>query len=205
FEKHYGILYEGLKNVSMTHLTRRHSQHISPSVMTFPLEFKSLKPVLRTFIFTLFQDNPYQFKPVFRGFYFTSALQEGSIESPMTEQIAEDFHLIRSDNHDLGLSKESVSQNHGYFLKGLFSEVILKDKNLVKQHINPARKRRRFMAFTGALLTVSMVLSLWVWSYRNNQQLMEEVQADLNKVVQMQKQSGTELVTQIDALLILQA
>jgi type VI secretion system protein ImpL len=205
FEKHYGILYEGLKNVSMTHLTRRHSQHISPSVMTFPLEFKSLKPVLRTFISTLFQDNPYQFKPVFRGFYFTSALQEGSIESPMTEQIAEDFHLIRSDNHDLGLSKESVSQNHGYFLKGLFSEVILKDKNLVKQHINPARKHRRFMAFTGALLTVSMVLSLWVWSYRNNQQLMEEVQADLNKVVQMQKQSGTELVTQIDALLILQA
>jgi len=205
FEKHYGILYEGLKNVSMTHLTRRHSQHISPSVMTFPLEFKSLKPVLRTFISTLFQDNPYQFKPVFRGFYFTSALQEGSIESPMTEQIAEDFHLIRSDDHDLGLSKESVSQNHGYFLKGLFSEVILKDKNLVKQHINPARKRRRFMAFTGALLTVSMVLSLWVWSYRNNQQLMEEVQADLNKVVQMQKQSGTELVTQIDALLILQA
>ncbi len=83
--------------------------------------------------------------------------------------------------------------------------MILKDKNLVKQHINPARKRRRFMAFTGALLTVSMVLSLWVWSYRNNQQLMEEVQADLNKVVQMQKQSGTELVTQIDALLILQA
>ncbi|MGY6478429.1 type VI secretion protein IcmF/TssM N-terminal domain-containing protein, partial [Vibrio parahaemolyticus] len=82
--------------VSMTHLTRRHSQHISPSVMTFPLEFKSLKPVLRTFISTLFQDNPYQFKPVFRGFYFTSALQEGSIESPMTEQIAEDFHLIRS-------------------------------------------------------------------------------------------------------------
>lgn len=205
FEKHYGILYEGLKNVSMTHLTRRHSQHISPSVMTFPLEFKSLKPVLRTFISTLFQDNPYQFKPVFRGFYFTSALQGGSIESPMTEQIAEEFHLIRSDNHDLGLSKESVSQNHGYFLKGLFSEVILKDKNLVKQHINPARKRRRFMAFTGALLTVSMVLSLWVWSYRNNQQLMEEVQADLNKVVQMQKQSGTELVTQIDALLILQA
>lgn len=205
FEKHYGILYEGLKNVSMTHLTRRHSQHISPSVMTFPLEFKSLKPVLRTFISTLFQDNPYQFKPVFRGFYFTSALQGGSIESPMTEQIAEEFHLIRSDDHDLGLSKESVSQNHGYFLKGLFSEVILKDKNLVKQHINPARKRRRFMAFTGALLTVSMVLSLWVWSYRNNQQLMEEVQADLNKVVQMQKPSGTELVTQIDALLILQA
>ena len=68
FEKHYNILYDGLKNVSHTHLSRRHSQYISPSVMTFPLEFKSLKPVLRTFISALFQENPYQFKPVFRGF-----------------------------------------------------------------------------------------------------------------------------------------
>nr|WP_254202573.1 MULTISPECIES: type VI secretion system membrane subunit TssM [unclassified Acinetobacter] len=204
FEKHYGILYEGLKNVSTAHLTRRHSQHISPSVMTFPLEFKSLKPVLRTFIATLFQENPYQFKPIFRGFYFTSALQEGSIESPMTAQIAEDFHLIRNKDHDHSLPTQSVSQNHGYFLKDLFSEVILKDKYLVKQHINPARKRRRFVAFSGALLTVSIVLSLCVWSYRNNQHLMAEVQGDLNKIVRMQKQSGTELATQIDALLILQ-
>src|SRR5690606_29220483 len=109
--------------------------------MTFPLEFKSLKPVFKTFIATLFQENPYQFKPVFRGFYFTSALQEGQIESPMTKQIAEDFHLIRSDD-EIALSTPSTSQNQGYFLKSLFSEVILKDKHLVKQHINPVRKRQ---------------------------------------------------------------
>lgn len=41
FEKHYSILYEGLKAVSTTHLSRRHSENISPSVMTFPLEFKA--------------------------------------------------------------------------------------------------------------------------------------------------------------------
>lgn len=204
FEKHFSILYEGLKNVSTTHLSRRHSQQISPSIMTFPLEFKNLKPVLRTFIATLFQENPYQFKPIFRGFYFTSALQEGRIESPLTKQIAEDFHLVGSDE-EIGLSTQSKSRNRGYFLKDLFSEVILKDKNLVKQHINPARKRQRFMAFSGALLSVAIILSLWIWSYRNNQQLMAEVQADLHKVVQMQQQSGNELATQMDALLILQA
>ncbi|WP_180177261.1 type VI secretion system membrane subunit TssM [Acinetobacter sp. YH12039] len=204
FEKHYSILYDGLKSVSTTHLSRRHSQNISPSVMTFPLEFKSLKPVLKTFIGTLFQDNPYQFKPVFRGFYFTSALQEGVIESPMTEQIAEDFHLVKSTDSEFGIPTNSVSQDHGYFLKGLFSTVILKDKNLVKQHINPARKRQRFMAFIAALLLVAVVLGLWVWSYRNNQQLVAEVQADLDKVVQMESRSGSELSTQLDALLILQ-
>ncbi|ENV12342.1 type VI secretion protein IcmF [Acinetobacter schindleri NIPH 900] len=204
FEEHYNILYDGLKSVSTTHLSRRHSQHISPSVMTFPLEFKSLKPVLKTFISTLFQENPYQFKPIFRGFYFTSALQDGVIESPMTEQIADDFHLIHSDDSELGLPKQSVSQNHGYFLKGLFSNVILKDKHLVRQHINPTKKRQRFMAFTGAILGVSIVLSLWLWSYRNNQQLITEVQADLNKVLQIQAQANRSLNHQLDALLILQ-
>lgn len=204
FEKHYNILYDGLKSVSTTHLSRRHSQPISPSVMTFPLEFKSLKPVLKTFISTLFQENPYQFKPIFRGFYFTSALQDGVIESPMTEQIADDFHLIHSDDSDIGLPKQSVSQDHGYFLKGLFSNVILKDKHLVRQHINPTKKRQRFMAFTCAILGLSIVLSLWLWSYRNNQQLITEVQADLNKVVQIQAQANRSLSHQLDALMILQ-
>jgi len=204
FEKHYSILYDGLKGVSTTHLSRRHSQNISPSVMTFPLEFKSLKPALKTFIGTLFEDNPYQFKPVFRGFYFTSALQEGIIESPMTEQIAQDFLLQKGLDNENGIPTRSVSQNHGYFLKGLFSDIILKDKNLVKQHINPSRKRQRYIAFVAALFGVAIILSLWVWSYRNNQQLIADVQADLDKVVLLEKQSGQELSTQLSALLILQ-
>lgn len=203
FEHHYNLLYNGLKGVSTTHLSRRHSQNISPSVMTFPLEFKTLKPALKSFISTLFEDNPYQFQPVFRGFYFTSALQEGIIESPMTKQIAQEFHLSQiaqaePSDHSIAL------QNHGYFLKGLFSNIILKDKNLVKQHINPSRKRQRYLAFIGALLGVSIILGLWVWSYRNNQQLIADVQADLDKVVHLEKASGQQLSTQLEALLILQ-
>ena len=202
FEQHYNILYDGLKSVSTTHLSRRHSKNISPSVMTFPLEFKTLKPALKSFISTLFEENPYQFKPVFRGFYFTSALQEGVIESPMTEQIVADYNLQKSEGADQ--HNKSVSQNHGYFLKGLFSDVILKDKNLVKQHINPLKKRKRYLAFIAALLGVSIVLGGWVWSYRNNQQLIADVQADLDKIVQMGGVNGNELSTQLDVLLILQ-
>lgn len=55
-----------------------------------------------------------------------------------------------------------------------------------------------------ALVGVSIILSLWLWSYRNNQQLIADVQADLNRVVQLEKQSAQELSSQFDALLILQ-
>lgn len=204
FDHHYNVLYEGLKGVSTTHLSRRHAQNISPSVMTFPLEFKTLKPALRSFVSTLFEDNPYQFQPVFRGFYFTSALQEGVVESPMTEQIAQEFRLSAIEHPEQPHATQSQIQNHGYFLKGLFSDVILRDKELVKQHINPAKKRQRHVAFIGSLVGVALILGVWVWSYRNNQQLIQDVQADLNKVVQLEKTSGQQLSTQLDALLILQ-
>ncbi len=204
FEKHYNLLYDGLKSVSTTHLSRRHSQNISPSVMTFPLEFKTLKPALKSFIGTLFEDNPYQFQPVFRGFYFTSALQEGIIESPMTENIAQEFQLEQIQNNGQENVNASVAPNHGYFLQGLFSNVILRDKDLVKQHINPVKKRQRYIGFIAALIGVSLVLGVWVWSYRNNQQLIADVQADLDKVVHLEKTSGQQLSTQLEALLILQ-
>lgn len=201
FEAHYNILYDGLKSVSTTHLSRRHAQNVSPSVMTFPLEFKTLKPILKTFIGALFEENPYQFKPIFRGFYFTSALQEGIIESPMTEQLAQEFQLRKTNTNEI--TQGSNVLNKGYFLKSLFSEIILKDKKLVKQHINPANKRKRFLAFMASLIGVSIVLGGWLWAYRNNQQLITDVQADLNKVVQMGSQSQ-DLATQLDSLLILQ-
>ena len=204
FEKHYSILYDGLKSVSTTHLSRRHSQNTSPSVMTFPLEFKTLKPALKSFISTLFEDNPYQFQPVFRGFYFTSALQEGVIESPMTESIMQEFQLQQIQGSDGEVGNGTLTPNHGYFLQGLFSNIILRDKNLVKQHINPAKKRQRYIAFIAALVGVSLLLSVWVWSYRNNQQLIADVQADLDKVVHLEKNAGQQLSTQLQALLILQ-
>lgn len=205
FEKHYNILYDGLKSVSTTHLSRRHAQNISPSVMTFPLEFKTLKPALKSFIGTLFEDNPYQFQPVFRGFYFTSALQECSIESPMTESIAQEFQLQQLASPFQDEEKSSIAPNHGYFLQGLFSNVILRDQHLVKQHINPAKKRQRYMAFTAALLGVGLLLSVWVWSYRHNQQLIADVQADLDQVIRLEKTFGQVLSTQLESLLILQA
>lgn len=206
FEEHYCILYDGLKSMSTTHLSRRHAQNVSPSVMTFPLEFKSLKPILKAFISTLFEENPYQFKPVFRGFYFTSALQEGLVESPMTQQIAQEFNLnkVVEDDQNPQKSMRIASKNQRYFLKALFSQVILKDKNLVKQHINPLTKRKRYLGFILVLFLVSICLSLWLWSYRNNQQLILDVQADLNKVVQMESTAGQDLTMQFNALLILQ-
>lgn len=202
FEEQFNVLYEGLQDLSTTHLTRRHSQTISPSVMTFPLEFKSIKPALKLFISALFEENPFQFQPVFRGFYFTSALQEGTVDSPMTKQIVTQFSLTEPENGN-GQNVEIASQ-HGYFLKQLFSRVILADKHLVRQYLNRNRRQKRHAAFLAGLLVIGVALSVWTWSYRNNQLLIHNVSADLQKVKRIQAEGQASLSSQFDALLILQ-
>ena len=46
-------------------------------VYAFPLQMASVKDNLAQFVGRLFQPNPYQENPIFRGFYFTSGTQEG--------------------------------------------------------------------------------------------------------------------------------
>lgn len=202
FDQQLDVLYEGLKDLGTAHLAMRHHQTLSPSIMTFPLEFKAIRPALRTFIATLFEDNPFQFKPVFRGFYFTSALQEGKLDSPMTAQMIERFGLNASAKTAAPTAASNIQ--HGYFLNHLFSKVILADRHLVRQHANRDRRQRRNILFLGTLLSAGVLLSLWTWSYMNNQQLVQRVAADLAQVKRIQQSGQGDMPSQLKSLEILQ-
>ncbi|MBX4341282.1 hypothetical protein K4G93_24450, partial [Mycobacterium tuberculosis] len=80
----------------------------------------TIKPSLRAFLATLFENNPFQYKPIFRGFYFTSALQEGETNSAAAQRIAHRFGL---DGAALPKPHSAFSKN-GFFLRDLFSKVI---------------------------------------------------------------------------------
>jgi type VI secretion system protein ImpL len=202
FDQQLDVLYDGLKDLGTAHLAMRHHQTLSPSIMTFPLEFKAIRPALRTFIATLFEDNPFQFKPVFRGFYFTSALQEGQLGSPMTAQMLERFGL--KSTSQMAAPAATPTIQHGYFLNHLFSKVILADRHLVRQHANRDRRQRRHILFLVTLLSAGVLLSLWTWSYMNNQQLVQRVSADLAQVKRIQAAGQGDMPSQLKSLEILQ-
>ena len=138
FDARFDELYDGLKELSLANMALQWRERLPSGVFTFPLEFNAMKAPLRSFIATLFEDNPFQFKPVFRGFYFTSALQEGEGVSATSHRVAQRF--------DLQLQQPVQGNNerqHGYFLLKLFRNVIFADKNLVAQYASPAKVRMR--------------------------------------------------------------
>ncbi|MGQ5523133.1 type VI secretion system membrane subunit TssM [Chitinimonas sp. PSY-7] len=199
FDAQFEHLSEGLKDLSAVRMSMQHKQAMSPGLLTFPMEFIAIRPALRTFIATLFEENPFQFKPVFRGFYFTSALQEGRAVSPLTERMASRFDL-----HVSGEEREQrFNASHGFFLKDLFSKVIFADKALVRQYASRRKQQIRYASFFGGVAVLGLLLAGWTTSYIGNQRLLSNVQADLDKVVRLQE-GHTDLAVRLEAMEILQ-
>jgi type VI secretion system protein ImpL len=200
FDQHFDELYDGLKEMSLATMAGNRSAAMRPGVFTFPLEFASLKPQLRAFLATLFEENTWQFKPVMRGFYFTSALQEGMVENLSSRRVASRFDLNLKPGDQKGVQQEEQS---GFFLLDLFRKVIFADKDLVKRYTSPAATRLKYAAFFAATVLLGGALGGWSWSYMGNRQLVANVQADLDKVTRLQARRS-DLQSRLEALDILQ-
>jgi type VI secretion system protein ImpL len=199
FDRHFDELFDGLRELSVARLSLHRGESLPPGVLTFPLEFAALKPALRAFVATLFEDNPYQFAPIFRGFYFTSALQEGTATSRASEHVARQFALTDKPEHAVAM----VSADNGFFLKELFSRVIFADRNLVKQYASRGKLRARSVTFGAAVVALGLALGGWTWAYLGNRQLTANVQADLDKAIGLQKERS-DLASRMEALEVLQ-
>ncbi|QNA99653.1 type VI secretion system membrane subunit TssM [Massilia sp. Se16.2.3] len=199
FDAHFDELHEGLKELSLANMAGNRSTRMRPGVFTFPLEFAAIRTPLRAFLATLFEENTYQFKPVFRGFYFTSALQEGTVQDLSSRRVASRFDLELRERQ----GEEAELDGDGYFLLELFRKVIFADKDLVKRYTNPASTRLKYAAFFGATIVLGAALGGWSWAYMGNAQLVANVQADLDKAVRLQDKRH-DLQSRLEALDILQ-
>ncbi|MES2017630.1 MAG: type VI secretion system membrane subunit TssM [Pseudomonadota bacterium] len=198
FDARFDELYDGLKDMSQANMALQWRERMPPGVFTFPLEFSTIKAPLRSFVATLFEENPFQFKPVFRGFYFTSALQEGESVSASSKRVAQRFEIkLQPQEH------EEAHHQQGFFLLNLFRNVIFADRDLVAQYASPAKTRMRYAAFFAATALVGLALGGWSWSYMGNRQLVANVQADLDQAIRVQAQK-IDLQSRFEALQILQ-
>lgn len=200
FDAYFDELSEGLKEMGLSHMAMLRGRNVSPGLLTLPLEFRSIKPALRTFISTLFEENPYQYKPAFRGFYFTSSLQEGRTIHHASERVGQEFGLQGNAYETPIVDAEG---RNAYFLKNLMRKVIFADRELVQQHSSPQQTRTRYTMFFSAIFALAGMLGLWAWSYTSNQQLIENTTRDLQTARSMQE-GNVDLETRLRALLLIQ-
>jgi len=198
FDHAFDELCDGLKVMSVATMGQQRRERMEPGVFTFPLEFSTIRAPLRSFLVTLFEENPFQFKPLFRGFYFTSALQEGMPLCEQSQRVARRFALTVPE-----ASPVAGAGHAGFFLLNLFRKVIFADKDLVSQYASKTKLRLKYGAFFAAVLLLGASLGGWSWAYMGNRQLVSNVQADLDKVIKLQAKR-LDLQSRLEALEIIQ-
>lgn len=137
FESEYELLVKNIVTERFNRLSIPMKRENRYKVFVFPLELEAIRDKLSLFVSKLFQHNPYQDSPIFRGFYFTSGTQEGIPIDHAIESIAQQFNLPADviGPFDPGMEKKS------YFIKNLFTDVIIPDFSLVSNTSRASRQK----------------------------------------------------------------
>ena len=184
FDQEYKKLVEGIvaRRIDRFSMTRGEDKL---SILGFPLQLESCRPVLTRFVEVLFHQNPYQENPFFRGFYLTSGTQEGH---PIDR-------IMDSIRKAAGLQEASVAEQNNlepksYFIKKLFTDVIFPDQNLASPSSRAYRQRGMLRVAVFGLAIMSVGLSLFGMgsSYLGNKLMVQSIQDDSVKLVQIRRE-----------------
>ncbi|WP_412068632.1 type VI secretion system membrane subunit TssM [Rubrivirga sp. IMCC43871] len=142
-EREFDTLLEALKPHRDARLARDLRREERRRVYSFPLEFGALKERLATFAGLVFAPDPLADGPLFRGFYFTSGTQEGAPIDRVIGALAEQFGLRTPP------PPRPPAEPKSYFLKGVFTDVVFRDRYLARRTKKAAGATWRAMTRTG--------------------------------------------------------
>ena len=169
----FSEMYRGLVQIGEEKLAEHRGNQNKPAFFAFPIEFHALKEAVTKFVKVLQEEDPYHARPLLRGFYFSSALQEGVPKIGAATKVSSQFELSRS-----GFDARQAPASYSYFLRDLFREVIFPDQHLVSRQTKPSGSRWRLAGMLAGLSALALCAGLWTWSFVGNQKLIASVTAD---------------------------
>lgn len=123
------------------------------AIFRFPAEFERLEPRLRLLIDTAFGESRYEQAPWLRGFYLTSATQEGSPLDRMVAGIAAGFGLAPAP-----AVHRALGERRSFFLHDLLAGVIFGEAGLAL--FDPRAEERRTWIWRGSAAVAALLVLL---------------------------------------------
>jgi len=190
-------LYRGLAQIGNEKLALARDHTPRPALFAFPIEFNAMRDAIAKFVELLFQEDPYHSKPLLRGFYFTSALQEGAPRISAGTRVSQQFDLSKT-----GFDAAHPPSSNSFFLRSLFREVLFPDQHLITSQLGTGNTRLRIAGIAAGLAVLALLTSALTWSYIGNQKLIASAEEEL--VAARELAATGELVDKLKALQILQ-
>ncbi|WP_320006563.1 type VI secretion protein IcmF/TssM N-terminal domain-containing protein [Maridesulfovibrio sp.] len=156
---------ERLRELRMTLLDRENS--FDPAFLLFAEELDRLRPRIRAFADGVFEENPYQEQPLFRGIYFSSGEQSGEQSSVFLDSLPS----LRN------VEKKLPGTRQGLFLHDFFSKVLTRDRNLFTPILEFLKWKllTRNMGMLVWLLMLFVVCGLFSMSFWGNRSVLNDL------------------------------
>ncbi|UXY14571.1 type VI secretion system membrane subunit TssM [Chitiniphilus purpureus] len=171
--QHFDTLYRGLRQLGEDKLAAHRGNASRAALFAFPIEFHALQEAICHFVELLHEEDPYHARPLLRGFYFSSALQEGVPRIGAATRVSGQFDLGRS-----GFDARQAPASYSYFLRDLFREVLFPDQHLISRQTRPSGSRWRLAGMLGGLALLALVASALTWSFIGNQKMIAAIEAE---------------------------
>lgn len=149
------------------------------AVFRFPAQFESLTGPLKQLIDATFGESRYEEAPWLRGFYLTSATQEGSPIDQMVGAMSRAIGLPPSD-----APARAHGEKRSFFLRGLLTDLIFPEAGLGT--FDPRAEERRRWLWRGSVAAAGLVTILaavaFTFSYMRNSGALEDQERQFSKL-----------------------
>jgi len=123
------------------------------AIFRFPAQFEALTGPMKVLIDTVFGESRYEESPWLRGFYFTSATQEGSPIDRLVGDLSARFGLPAA-----APMPRAHRETRSYFLRDLLARLVFPEAGLGT--FDPRAEERRAWIFRGTLASAGLVTVL---------------------------------------------
>lgn len=173
------LLVERLERRVLPKLEAENDLERRARLLEFPSQVAALGPALGRFVAAAFAGSAYQTPPVFRGFYITSATQEGTPIDRLLQSLAQSF-AVRVP------PPRAQRGNRSFFLTRLLRDVVFAEAPLVARDSRLVRRERwQLIGVTaGAAVILLAAGGAFFWTYRGSLAAVERFADGAHRLVQ---------------------
>ncbi len=193
FNKEYEIICNSLKSFYLKRSAKENNNNTRRLISQFLVEFEGIKKKIGDFFEELFKDNPYEGKPVFKGFYFVSCNtneikgtnpKECVISSKLSQTIiCHPLNPHRNEDYFRGTEQKSFRKPGTLFIERLFFEVFPSGIQILKGTRSTTKKGRiKYYTLCGVYSLVFIFMLLYLFfSYEKAQKLKGQINEKITK------------------------
>ena len=179
FDSSFQDIQKRIHQIRKRNLSRPQYSYDANKTFIFPEEFETLHEPLRHYLSVIFESSVYKASLFFRGYYFTSGMQEGK---PIVRAC---LNIVKQGALSDNLEK-IFTKSRAFFIRDFYTQKVFPEQGLVKrgfQHVKKDRLKKRVIYSLNTLLLILGAFFMF-FMHRSLNKRLDEPKAAISQTLQ---------------------